>query len=303
MKRYTYLSGKNEGLRCNSIDEDIEKFPSIISTKNGEVFLENIEEPHHIYIFGAGHVSKALADQANLLNIQTTIIDDRDEFVSSSRFPLSFRICTSDYEGCIESIDFKTSDSVVIMTRGHKDDYLVLRCLLFKENLPSYIGMIGSNAKVKYVFDKLKNEDGISASLLKKVHSPIGLPFDTETPAEIALSIMAEIYTTRHTKGVSIVEKDTLEAINTLKDAIEVIIIEKHGSAPRNVGSRMVVNKNSVIGTIGGGAIEAECIKDAREMLKTNEKVIKKHYSLENKTAINLGMVCGGNITTAMVRL
>lgn len=301
MIRYTYLNGPYEGKRCSSIDEEMKTFPSLVETKSGKVFAEDIQEPHHLYICGAGHVAKAVYDLATLLEIATTVMDDREEFVSEARFKNAMRICTDSYEATIEAIDFKDSDSVVIMTRGHKDDYRSLKSVLEKDERPGYIGMIGSKSKIAFVYDKLKN-DGISASVIKTVHAPIGLPFDTETPAEIALAILAEIYSSRHSKSLSIVEKDTLNAIEK-GEGIEVIIITKHGSAPRNVGTRLVVTADSVIGTIGGGAVENAAILEAKDMLSSSDKVREKHYSLESQTAINLGMVCGGNVDVAFVRL
>lgn len=301
MIRYTYLTGPNAGKRCSAIDEEVKTFPSLVETANGKVFAEDIQEPHHLYICGAGHVAKAVYDMANLLEIATTVMDDRSEFVSAERFKDAMRICTDSYEATIDAIDFKDSDSVVIMTRGHKDDYRSLKSVLQKDNRPGYIGMIGSKSKIAFVYDKLR-KDGISDDVIKTVHAPIGLNFDTETPAEIALAILAEIYYSRHSKSLSIVEKDTLRAIET-GDGIEVIITTKHGSAPRNVGTRLVVTKDSVIGTIGGGAVENAAILEAKDMLNSTDKVREKHYSLESQTAINLGMVCGGNVDVAFVRL
>lgn len=301
-EHYTYLDGKLKGERRDRISTKITSFPSIVDTDEGKVFAELIENPHHLYIFGAGHVSKALYDQANMLDLSVTVIDDRDVFLTEDRFKNALRLCTSAYEGTVAAFTFSKEDYVVIMTRGHKDDYRVLKAVLLSQDQPGYIGMIGSRGKVGYVKDHLK-EEGVPQSLIDSVHAPIGLPFDTETPQEIALSIMAEIYTKAHTKGVSRIEKATLQALENEKDAVEVIIIEKHGSAPRNVGTRMIVKENSTIGTIGGGAIEQAAIHEARLLLKGEERVKIKDYSLESTTASNLGMVCGGDVKLALVRL
>ena len=303
MYRYTYISGKKEGQIGYDKLPSMTKYQSIEQTDDGEIFFENISEPLKLYIFGAGHVSKAVYNQAELLDIRTVVVDDRAEFLTPERFKNATRVCTEDYAATIASFDFKKSDAVVIMTRGHKDDYLALKYTLLKEGEhPDYIGMIGSKTKVAHVYDKLRTIDGISDDVLESVHSPIGLPFDTETPEEIALSILAEIYTFRHPKGMSIVEENTLKALRNEKNFIEVIIIKKNGSGPRNVGSRMIVKEDDVIGTIGGGAVENACILDAREMLKTSKITMQKDYSLESTTAANLGMVCGGHFRVAFVR-
>ena len=300
--RTTYLKGKREGTREYKLPCDIDKIPSVYE-KNGErFFVENIEDPHRIFIFGAGHVAKALYDLACFLDIQTIVSEDREDFLNANRFPNAMRIITSDFDKTIPELGIRNTDSVVIMTRGHKDDYVVLKSILSLSEMPGYIGMIGSKSKVAYVFNSLIDE-GFSKEKLKAVHAPVGLPFDTETPSEIALSIMAEIFTTRHKKGVSVVEEKTKKALSEIKNGIEVIITEKHGSGPREVGTRMVVTKDSVIGTIGGGSLEAHAINDAREMLNNNINVLEKHYSMNNNDASSIGMVCGGDCNLALVKL
>lgn len=302
MIRTTYLKGKREGVREYNLPKGVEKIPQIYETDNERFFVEKIEDPHRLFIFGAGHVSKSLYDLACFLDIQTIVSEDREEFLNASRFPNALRVITSDYESTIPELGIKNTDSVVIMTRGHKGDYNVLKSVLSLSGLPGYIGMIGSKSKVAYVFAALI-EEGFSKDKIKAVHAPVGLPFDTETPPEIALSIMAEIFTTRHKKGVSIIEEKTKQALCEVKDGIEVIITEKHGSGPREVGTRMVVTKDSVIGTIGGGSLEAHAINDARKMLEDNITVLEKHYSMNNNDASSIGMVCGGDCNLALVKL
>lgn len=302
MIRTTYLSGKNKGKREYPSKTNNEKIPSICEVNGERYFIENIEDPHRLFIFGAGHVSKAVYELACFLDIQTIVAEDREEFLNAERFPKALRIITNDFSATIPEMGIKNTDSVVIMTRGHKDDYATLKEILLLNEQPGYIGMIGSKSKVAYVFEHLK-EDGISKEKIKTVHAPIGLPFDTETPPEIALSIMAEIFSTRHKKSTSIIEEKTKKALAEVKDGIEVIITSKHGSGPREVGTRMVVTKNSVVGTIGGGSLEAHAINDARKMLEDKVIVLEKHYSMNNTDAQSIGMVCGGECTLALVKL
>ncbi|HYB67004.1 MAG TPA: XdhC family protein, partial [Candidatus Acidoferrales bacterium] len=102
-----------------------------------------------------------------------------------------------DFSTVIRSIEFHSDDCVVIITHGHQHDEVVLKECLLKKNRAGYIGMIGSKAKVATVFSNLKQQ-GVSEELLANVKAPIGLDIGARTPAEIAVSIMAEIVALRH---------------------------------------------------------------------------------------------------------
>jgi xanthine/CO dehydrogenase XdhC/CoxF family maturation factor len=92
-------------------------------------------------------------------------------------------------------------DCVVIITRGHAHDETVLRECLSKARFPGYIGMIGSRDKIGRTFANLRDQ-GISQELIAKVRAPIGLDMGARTPAEIALSIIAEIVAYRYGRSV-----------------------------------------------------------------------------------------------------
>ena len=177
------------------------------------------------------------------------------------------------------------------MTRGHKDDYEALKTILGKEY--KYVGMIGSRKKVAFVKDKLKN-DGFTDEKINTAHTPIGLDIGAITPAEIAISIIAEIIQVQN-KGIKDRgDGDLLNKIN--HNCAMVTVIEKAGSAPRGEGSKMLVFDNGkVLGTIGGGTLEYVAINKAIEIAK-NGGFFVKEYSLENNKASELGMACGGSV-------
>ena len=146
--------------------------------------------------------------------------------------------------------------------------------------------MIGSKGKVKKTMDALV-EEGYEENLLKQVHAPIGLPINSQTPAEIAISIMAEIIQVKNTHQFSTMTNDLY---HTKEKGTLCIITSKEGSAPRDVGSMMLVTDEKIIETIGGGRVEYQAICDAR-----NEDGIRSHrYELSNKEGAKLGMICGG---------
>jgi xanthine dehydrogenase accessory factor len=157
-----------------------------------EVFLEPILPVSGVFIFGGGHIALPLAQFAKALEFAVVVIDDRPEFANRDRFLMATEVKLGDFSTITKSIEFHLDDCAVIITHGHQHDEVVLKECLSKKNRPGYIGMIGSKAKVTTVLSHLKQQ-GVSEELLANVYTPIGLDIGAKTPAEIALSIMAEI--------------------------------------------------------------------------------------------------------------
>ena len=237
-----------------------------------------------LVILGCGHVSQYLAKMANILELYTIVIDNRKEFANVEHFPTADEIHCMDYDQMDSILPDEENTCYVIVTRGHKDDRLCLEKTIHKPHL--YLGMIGSKGKVKKTFDALI-EEGYSKEEVSNVHAPIGLDIKAQTPAEISISILAELIEIKNAKFSSSVSKELLESNvhGTL-----CIIIDKKGSAPRGVGSMMLVHKDGVIDTIGGGKVEYQAILDAKEC----KKVMIKEYDLSNAESATLGMICGG---------
>ena len=237
-----------------------------------------------LVILGCGHVSQYLAKMASILELYTIVIDNRKEFANSQHFPTADEIHCIDYAQMDSVLPDEENACYVIVTRGHKDDRLCLEKTLCKPHL--YLGMIGSKGKVKKTFDALI-EEGYSNEELSNVHAPIGLDIRAQTPAEISISILAELIEIKNAMFSSSISKELLESNvhGTL-----CIIIDKKGSAPRGVGSMMLVHENGVIDTIGGGKVEYQAILDAKEC----KEVMVKEYDLSNAESAILGMICGG---------
>ena len=164
-----------------------------------KIFIEPIHGTSTVYIFGGGHIAVPLVQFAKALDFAVVVLDDRDEFANKDRFPLADEVRLGDFTELTRSIDFHESDCVVIITRGHEHDETVLKECLSKKKLPGYIGMIGSRKKIPTIFSHLK-EHGVSEQLLARVKAPIGLDIGGQTPAEIAISIAAEIIAERYKK-------------------------------------------------------------------------------------------------------
>jgi xanthine dehydrogenase accessory factor len=162
-----------------------------------EIFLEPVVDQPHLTVFGAGHIAEPLVKICSLLDFRITVVDDREEFLNYDRFPTADQLLLLDYSDYFASAKIKENDYLVIVTRGHQHDYQVLKNVINSE--ASYLGMIGSSRKIKTVYDQLR-DDGITEGKLDAVHAPIGLDIGSETPAEIAVAIAAEIIAVRRDK-------------------------------------------------------------------------------------------------------
>ena len=147
-----------------------------------------------VYIFGGGHVSQALVPAIAAVGFRPVVYDDRPEFADLSLFPRAEAALCGPFERLEEQITVTADDYVVIMTRGHQADYEVLAKLL--RSGAKYIGCIGSRKKLALCRDRLL-EAGFTAEEYAKIHAPIGLAIGAETPAEIAVSVTAELIAVR----------------------------------------------------------------------------------------------------------
>jgi xanthine dehydrogenase accessory factor len=161
-----------------------------------KVFVEPLVPAPQLLIFGAGHIGACLAQIGKMLEFSVTVIDNRPEFANAERLPWADTIIADEYAAAAEKAVFNDRAYVVILTHKHAHDYEVLELCLKKTW--RYLGMIGSRAKVAKVFDQLRAK-GVSDELIQKIHSPVGIKIGANTPAEIAISILAEIIQARST--------------------------------------------------------------------------------------------------------
>lgn len=160
-----------------------------------ELYLEKLKPQERLLIFGAGHVAVPLAEIGAMTDFQVEIVDDRSEFNNKGRFPRAHHLHCQDFSDFLADYEPVQGDYLVIVTRGHEYDYDVFKAVI--EGNWSYLGMIGSKRKVKLLFDKLLEEKDIDESRLPEVDAPIGFEIGSETPAEIAVSIMAAVIARR----------------------------------------------------------------------------------------------------------
>jgi xanthine dehydrogenase accessory factor len=287
------------------LDESIYKLinESILTGKINQVeicdnliIIEPFFPKPRLIIYGGGHVSKSLVEFASRVGFLITVIDDRPYFANKNRFPEADTVICEDFEKSFEQITFRKSDFVVIVTRGHRYDDVVLRRVL-KHDL-KYVGMIGSKRRVKAMISNLL-EEGYSKEKLDSLNSPIGLDICAVTPDEVAISIVAELISYKNTSKkqaypdfddsvISEISKD-----DYFEKAILTILSSK-GSVPRKAGAKMLSYMDGrTLGSIGGGCSEAEVLTKSREVMLNKGYLIEK-VDMTGEVAESNGMVCGG---------
>jgi xanthine dehydrogenase accessory factor len=159
-----------------------------------DVLIDAIVGQPRLVIAGGGHVALALARQAQLLEFDVTILEDRPQFADPARFG-GARVIQGDVPSTLGSVDYPWSSFIVIATRGHKLD---ADCVLAAVKTHArYIGLLGSRRKTILIEEMLK-EAGVQDERVRAIHAPVGLDLGGRTPAEIALSVMAEITMERY---------------------------------------------------------------------------------------------------------
>jgi xanthine dehydrogenase accessory factor len=159
------------------------------------VLIEAFRPAERLFLFGAGHVGRAIASHARDLGMPLTVVDDRREYLSPEAFPDGATLVLTDREYRRDLPLPGRCDFAVVATRCHDTDEKVLHVLLGEP--PRYLGMIASRAKAATVLAHLRRA-GVPEDALARVRSPMGLPIGSHTPAEVAISVLAEIVAIRN---------------------------------------------------------------------------------------------------------
>lgn len=289
--------------------------------------LANPEEPEQIVkvmidpylpcqeliILGGGHIARQLIQVGHLLGYKITVIDDRPDFAMNEYLTVHDRSICCSFSDLEKVVRLGPASSIVIVTRGHLHDMDCLRTVI---KYPfAYLGMIGSRRKVALVKQTLA-EEGVTQEKIDQVHMPIGLAIGAQTPAEIAVSIAAELISVRRAGGTSSLKDTTpvkqgevcemltaadretlaaaLAAARAKTPAALATIIKSQGSTPRKSGARMLFYRDGrAYGTIGGGCAEAEVRRMALQVMDEDKPYIYKVVMTADIAAME-GMACGG---------
>jgi len=155
-----------------------------------QVMVEPILPQPIVFILGAGHIGFAVSKLAKFTGFKVVVVDDRPAYANAERFPDADEIYIDDPVGKVPQLNINKTSYLVIACRGHLEDQETLAGAL--KTSAGYIGMLGSRKKVKTVLANLIAQ-GTSQESLIRIHAPIGIPIATDTPEEIAVSIIAEM--------------------------------------------------------------------------------------------------------------
>lgn len=274
----------------------------ILEIDGRRVYAELLEHEKKLVVLGAGHVSMPIIKIGRMLGCHVSCIDDRPQFADNARQAGADVVICDEFMKALETIPGDKNTYFVIVTRGHRWDQDCLRVIARKPH--AYIGLMGSKRRVGIVKEKLAKE-GISREVLDAVYTPIGLSIGAETPEEIAVSVMAEIIAVKNQKQRNFgYPEEILNAIlgaNPHEKPLEgrkvlATIVTRSGSAPREVGTKMLMLEDGrFIGTIGGGRAEGDVLERGRAMLQDGDVgPILHHVDLTDDAAAEEGMVCGG---------
>jgi xanthine dehydrogenase accessory factor len=179
------------------LNDDFAQENGLVCGGQMQVYIEPLEATPRLYVVGAGHVGHQLGRLAHTVGFRVHVLDDREKFASKERFPDAEEVIVESIPEWLHHAEIPANAYVVIVTRGHTHDLDALRALAARDL--RYLGLIGSKAKVKRIYDALLAE-GMPPECLQRVHAPIGLDIGAVSPEEIAIAILAELIAVRRGK-------------------------------------------------------------------------------------------------------
>ena len=159
-------------------------------TRDGRFVEERLLLAPRVFVFGAGHVGAAIALAAAAAGFRVVVVDDRAEYADPARFPAGIDVLAADIDNAFTRYELFAADAVVIATRGHRNDALILERVATSS--AGYVGLLGSRRK-KVVVTKGLKAAGVPSKSLQRVRVPVGLAIGAVTPEEIAVSVVAEL--------------------------------------------------------------------------------------------------------------
>jgi len=168
-----------------------------LSAFDTSLLFERLQPAPRLVVCGAGHVGASLAKLAAFAGYETTLLDDRAEFLDRDRFPEKQiqLVVADDWTSAVrDAVGNGRGVSVAVVTRGHNEDEQCMQAVVRAD--PDYAGLIGSKRRTSIVIERLRDA-GVPDEQLKRIHAPIGLDIGAVTPEEVALAILAEIVAER----------------------------------------------------------------------------------------------------------
>lgn len=159
-------------------------------------YREPVTAPSRLHVFGAGHVGAALVGMASAAGFECSVYDDRPELATCERLPQATSVTCGAFDDLAAGAAIGPRDSVVVLTHGHAHDETVLLAVLSRAVQPAYVGCIGSRRKAALAREHLVDA-GVPQERVDAAAMPIGEAIGAVTPAEIAVSIVAQLINRR----------------------------------------------------------------------------------------------------------
>ena len=312
--RYFFAEGELLGTTASGEVSEELKTQITETTQSGiyemegqKIFIEHLKRQAHLVICGGGHVAQQVIRLAGNVGFHVTVLEDRPYFADRARECGADLVLCDAFEKSLEEIKGTPDTYFLVVTRGHRYDRACLERILHKPY--AYAGMMASRGR-SALLKKQMEEEGFDREVLDGIHTPVGLSIHAETPEEIAVSIVAELIQTKNqTKKTAGYDPLLMEYLTGTKESdqpgILATIIARRGSAPRSIGTKMLVlGDGRIIGTIGGGCMESEVQHQCLRLLhEENEMTRIIRADMTVSQAEDEGMVCGGTIDVFLEKL
>lgn len=185
---------------------------------NVEVFIEVIQPPTPLVIFGAGRDAVPVAKYAKTLGWHVTVVDCRASNATYERFPMADEIILARRE-TIHQVCITERTAAVIMTHNYLDDIEIVKMLLLSSN--RYVGVLGAKQRIERLLADLRAAETIyTDDLLKKLHAPVGIDIGAETPEEIAMAIIAEVQAVMSNRNAGFLKNRKKPIHSSVTDAL-----------------------------------------------------------------------------------
>ena len=306
-KRYFFAEGElleytGAGEVSEELKTQITETPQsgIYEISGKRFFIEHLKRQAHLVICGGGHVSQQVIELAGRVGFHVTVLEDRPYFADRAREIGADLVLCDAFEKSLQGIAGTPDTYFLVVTRGHRYDRACLEQILHKPY--AYVGMMASRGRSALLKKQMAGE-GFDRAALDGIHTPVGLSIHAETPEEIAVSIVAELIQIKNqTKKTAGYDSLLMEYLTGVREPgqpkVLATIIARRGSAPRSIGTKMLVlGDGRIIGTIGGGCMESEVQHQCLRLLREeNEKSRIVCADMTVSQAEDEGMVCGGTI-------
>ena len=276
----------------------------ILESAGQRIFVERFGAAPQLVVCGGGHVGASVVRLARLLGLPVCALEDRPDFADDLRDAGAEEVFCAPFSESLAKISGGAECYFVVVTRAHNCDLECLTAILQKP--AAYVGMMGSRGRTALVRRQL-TEAGLDPARVEALHAPIGLAIGAKTAEEIALSILAEIVQIKSarplTEGFSPAILAALGALDT--PAVLATIVSRHGSTPREVGSKMLLLPDGrTVGSVGGGIMEYRVQQLAAKMLAGEEPPTKLAAFTTDGTGEDAAIAaCGGSMNVLLQRV